>query len=81
MLIISELPIYSDVKTFPSTLHLFSTIQANIVLDIVTTAFSCYCEKQFSVEVAEVVDADGSVRVTPQLEYREEVKFMFNSKI
>jgi len=47
--------------------------KANIVLDIVTTAFSCYCEKQFSVEVAEVVDVDGSVRVTPQLEYREEV--------
>jgi len=47
--------------------------KANIVLDIVTTAFSCYCEKQFSVETVQVVDVDGSTRVTPKLEYREEV--------
>merc|ERR1712142_152620 len=47
--------------------------KANIVLDIVTTAFSCYCEKKFSVETAEVVEVDGSVSITPKLEYREEV--------
>jgi len=47
--------------------------KANIVLDIVTTAFSCYCEKKFSIEAAEVVGVDGSISVTPSLEYREEV--------
>jgi len=47
--------------------------KANIVLDIVTTAFSCYCVKPFTVETAEVVGVDGSVSVTPKLEYREEV--------
>merc|ERR1711973_231558 len=42
--------------------------KANIVLDIVTTAFSCYCVKPFTVETAEVVGVDGSVSVTPKLE-------------
>jgi len=47
--------------------------KAKIVLDIVTTAFSYYCAKKFSVEAAEVIEVDGSVSVTPKLEYREEV--------
>jgi len=47
--------------------------KANIVLAIITTAFSCYCEKKFSVEAAEVANVDGTIAVTPQLAYREEV--------
>lgn len=47
--------------------------KAKIVLDILTTAFSCYCEDKFSVEVAEVVSPDGTSMKTPELLYREEV--------
>jgi len=47
--------------------------KAKIVLEILTTAFSCYCEDQFSVEAVQVCNADGSTLETPQLEYREEV--------
>ena len=47
--------------------------KANIVLEILTTAFSCYCADEFSVEVVEVTNADGSKSETPELEYREEV--------
>lgn len=47
--------------------------KAKIVLEILTTAFSCYCEDVFSIEAAEVVEVDGSISVTPALEYREEV--------
>lgn len=47
--------------------------KAKIVLEILTTAFCCYCEDPFSIEAAEVVGVDGTISVTPALEYREEV--------
>lgn len=47
--------------------------KAKIVLDILTTAFSCYCEDKFSVEVCDVVSPDGSTMQTPEFAYREEV--------
>jgi len=47
--------------------------KAKIVLEILTTAFSCYCKDQFSVETVEVTNIDGSKSETPELEYREEV--------
>jgi len=47
--------------------------KAKIVLDILTTAFSCYCADKFSVEVCDIVSPDGSTMQTPELAYREEV--------
>ncbi|CAL1531271.1 unnamed protein product [Lymnaea stagnalis] len=46
--------------------------KATIVLDMLVAMFSVYCEKPFSVEAAEVVQPDGSVRVYPELPYRTE---------
>lgn len=46
--------------------------KATIVLDMLVTMFSVYCEKPFTVEVAEVIQPDGSVRVYPELPYRTE---------
>lgn len=47
--------------------------KAKIVLEILTTAFSCYCQDEFSVEACEVTPFQGSKFETPELEYREEV--------
>jgi len=47
--------------------------KAKTTLDILTTAFSCYCEDKFSVEMVEVVKPDESTMKTPELNYREEV--------
>jgi len=47
--------------------------KAKIVLEILTTAFCCYCKDEFSVETVEVTSLDGSKSETPDLDYREEV--------
>ncbi|KAK7476536.1 hypothetical protein BaRGS_00032216 [Batillaria attramentaria] len=47
--------------------------KAKIVLDILVTMFSEYCEKPFIIESAEVVNPDGSKVLYPELEYRTEV--------
>eukprot|EP00111_Clytia_hemisphaerica_P002446 TCONS_00007009-protein len=47
--------------------------KAKVVLDILTTAFSCYCADKFSVEICDVISADGTTNQTPELAYREEV--------
>jgi len=47
--------------------------KAKVVLDIITTAFSCYCKDEFSIEEVEVTDAEGKSEMYPKLPYREEV--------
>ncbi|KAK0061475.1 phenylalanine--tRNA ligase beta subunit [Biomphalaria pfeifferi] len=47
--------------------------KASLVLDMIVTMFSSYCEQPFTVEVAEVVQPDGTVKVYPDLPYRKEV--------
>uniref|UniRef100_A0A6I8NHR0 Phenylalanine--tRNA ligase beta subunit n=2 Tax=Ornithorhynchus anatinus TaxID=9258 RepID=A0A6I8NHR0_ORNAN len=47
--------------------------KAKIVLDIIVTMFSEYCEKRFTVEAAEVIYPDGKSYVYPELAYRKEV--------
>jgi len=47
--------------------------KAKVVLDILTTSFSCYCKDKFSVEMVEVTDSDKKTDLFPKLEYREEV--------
>ncbi|NXH22457.1 SYFB ligase, partial [Bucco capensis] len=46
--------------------------KARIVLDILVTMFSEYCEKPFSVEAAEVVYPHGKSHIYPELAYRKE---------
>jgi len=46
--------------------------KAKIVLDTMVAMFSEYCAKPFTVEVAEVVQPDGSVCRYPELAYRTE---------
>ncbi|XP_075014270.1 phenylalanine--tRNA ligase beta subunit isoform X2 [Calonectris borealis] len=46
--------------------------KAKIVLDIIVTMFSEYCEKPFSVEAAEVVYPNGKTHIYPELTYRKE---------
>ncbi|XP_010566717.1 PREDICTED: phenylalanine--tRNA ligase beta subunit [Haliaeetus leucocephalus] len=46
--------------------------KAKIVLDIIVTMFSEYCEKPFSVEAAEVVYPNGKTHIYPELAYRKE---------
>jgi len=46
--------------------------KAKIVLDMMITMFSGYCEAPFMVEVAEVEQPDGSVLTYPALAYRSE---------
>ncbi|KAJ7424106.1 Phenylalanine--tRNA ligase beta subunit [Willisornis vidua] len=46
--------------------------KAKIVLDIIVTMFSEYCEKPFTVEAAEVVYPNGKTHVYPELAYRKE---------
>ncbi|CAG5125031.1 unnamed protein product, partial [Candidula unifasciata] len=46
--------------------------KAKIVLDILVSMFSVYCEQSFTVEAAEVVQPDGTVLVYPELSYRKE---------
>ncbi|NXG31515.1 SYFB ligase, partial [Dromaius novaehollandiae] len=46
--------------------------KAKIVLDILVTMFSEYCEKPFSVEAAEVIYPNGKTHIYPELAYRKE---------
>ncbi|KAG7471072.1 hypothetical protein MATL_G00120500 [Megalops atlanticus] len=46
--------------------------KAKIVLDMIVTMFSEYCEEPFTVEEAEVVYPDGRVCMYPELAYRKE---------
>lgn len=46
--------------------------KAKIVLDMVITMFSEYCEKPFTVEEAKVTNLDGSVVAYPALQQRKE---------
>ncbi|XP_041120220.1 phenylalanine--tRNA ligase beta subunit-like isoform X3 [Polyodon spathula] len=46
--------------------------KAKIVLDMVVTMFSEYCDKPFTVEAAEVVYPDGKIFIYPELPYRKE---------
>ncbi|XP_053453087.1 phenylalanine--tRNA ligase beta subunit isoform X1 [Nycticebus coucang] len=47
--------------------------KAKIVLDIIVTMFSEYCENQFTVEAAEVVFPNGKLYTFPELTYRKEM--------
>ncbi|XP_036276722.1 phenylalanine--tRNA ligase beta subunit isoform X2 [Pipistrellus kuhlii] len=47
--------------------------KAKIVLDIIVTMFSEYCENQFTVEAAEVVFPNGKSHTFPELTYRKEM--------
>ncbi|XP_060049649.1 phenylalanine--tRNA ligase beta subunit [Erinaceus europaeus] len=47
--------------------------KAKIVLDIIVTMFSEYCENPFTVEAAEVVFPNGKLQTFPELTYRKEV--------
>ncbi|XP_029415849.1 phenylalanine--tRNA ligase beta subunit isoform X2 [Nannospalax galili] len=47
--------------------------KAKIVLDIIVTMFSEYCENQFTVEAAEVVSPNGKSNTFPELAYRKEI--------
>uniref|UniRef100_UPI00358E766A phenylalanine--tRNA ligase beta subunit-like n=1 Tax=Myxine glutinosa TaxID=7769 RepID=UPI00358E766A len=47
--------------------------KAKIVLDVLVTMFSEYCDDKFSVEAAEVVEPDGTVEIYPKLPYRMEL--------
>ncbi|XP_057613900.1 phenylalanine--tRNA ligase beta subunit isoform X2 [Chionomys nivalis] len=47
--------------------------KAKIVLDIIVTMFSEYCENQFTVEAAEVVSPNGKSNTFPELPYRKEM--------
>ncbi|XP_067395067.1 phenylalanine--tRNA ligase beta subunit isoform X1 [Emydura macquarii macquarii] len=46
--------------------------KAKIVLDILVTMFSEYCEKQFTVEAVEVTSLNGKTYIYPELAYRKE---------
>uniref|UniRef100_A0A8B9FD66 Phenylalanine--tRNA ligase beta subunit n=1 Tax=Amazona collaria TaxID=241587 RepID=A0A8B9FD66_9PSIT len=46
--------------------------KAKIVLDIIVTMFSEYCEKPFSVEAVEVIYPNGKTHIYPELAYRKE---------
>ncbi|XP_041126252.1 phenylalanine--tRNA ligase beta subunit-like [Polyodon spathula] len=46
--------------------------KAKIVLDMVVTMFSEYCDEPFTVEAAEVVYPDGKSCIYPELPYRKE---------
>ncbi|XP_013420944.1 phenylalanine--tRNA ligase beta subunit-like [Lingula anatina] len=47
--------------------------KAKVVLDTIVTMFSEYCQDQFTVEPAKVIQTDGSEVVYPDLNYRHEV--------
>uniref|UniRef100_A0AC11DB99 Phenylalanyl-tRNA synthetase subunit beta n=1 Tax=Ovis aries TaxID=9940 RepID=A0AC11DB99_SHEEP len=47
--------------------------KAKIVLDVIVTMFSEYCENQFTVEAAEVVFPNGKLHTFPELAYRKEM--------
>lgn len=47
--------------------------KAKIVLDIIVTMFSEYCENEFTVEAAEVVSPNGKSNTFPELAYRKEL--------
>uniref|UniRef100_K7E5Q8 Phenylalanine--tRNA ligase beta subunit n=1 Tax=Monodelphis domestica TaxID=13616 RepID=K7E5Q8_MONDO len=47
--------------------------KAKIVLDVIVTMFSEYCEKQFTVEAAEVIYPNGKSYLYPELAYRKEM--------
>ncbi|RXN01027.1 Phenylalanine--tRNA ligase beta subunit [Acipenser ruthenus] len=46
--------------------------KAKIVLDMMVTMFSEYCDEPFTVEAAEVVYPDGKTCIYPELPYRKE---------
>ncbi|XP_039611891.1 phenylalanine--tRNA ligase beta subunit [Polypterus senegalus] len=46
--------------------------KAKIVLDMMVTMFSEYCEEPFTVEAAEVLYPDGNTYIYPELPYRKE---------
>ncbi|XP_028650240.1 phenylalanine--tRNA ligase beta subunit [Erpetoichthys calabaricus] len=46
--------------------------KAKIVLDMMVTMFSEYCEEPFTVEAAEVLYPDGKTYIYPELPYRKE---------
>ncbi|XP_053315679.1 phenylalanine--tRNA ligase beta subunit [Spea bombifrons] len=46
--------------------------KAKIVLDILVTMFSEYCDEPFTVEAAEVIYPDGRTCIYPELSYRKE---------
>ncbi|XP_037122906.1 phenylalanine--tRNA ligase beta subunit [Syngnathus acus] len=46
--------------------------KAKIVLDMMVTMFSEYCSQPFTVEEVEVVNADGTTSIYPELAYRKE---------
>ncbi|XP_061684165.1 phenylalanine--tRNA ligase beta subunit isoform X1 [Syngnathoides biaculeatus] len=46
--------------------------KAKVVLDMMVTMFSEYCSEPFTVEEAEVVNADGTTCKYPELAYRKE---------
>ncbi|XP_040306284.1 phenylalanine--tRNA ligase beta subunit [Herpailurus yagouaroundi] len=47
--------------------------KAKIVLDVIVTMFSEYCENPFMVEAAEVVFPNGKSYIFPELAYRKEI--------
>lgn len=47
--------------------------KAQIVLDILTSCFSCYCKDKYSIEIVEVKTPDDKIHEYPKLPYREEV--------
>lgn len=47
--------------------------KARIVLDTIVCMFSQYCDNSFTVEPVEVIQADGTKCIYPDLAYREEV--------
>ncbi|OMO95854.1 Phenylalanyl-tRNA synthetase, class IIc, beta subunit, archae/euk cytosolic [Corchorus capsularis] len=52
--------------------------KAKIVLNIMVTTFSAYCERKFEVEPVEVIDADGKSSIYPDLsEYKMEVPLSY----
>ncbi|KAG2462566.1 SYFB ligase, partial [Polypterus senegalus] len=55
--------------TASELMHLY---KAKIVLDMMVTMFSEYCEEPFTVEAAEVLYPDGNTYIYPELPYRKE---------
>ncbi|KAM8953971.1 phenylalanine--tRNA ligase beta subunit [Pelodytes ibericus] len=57
--------------------------KTKIVLDILVTMFSEYCDEPFTVEAAEVIYPDGKTSIYPELAYRKEslLAEKINSKV
>lgn len=52
---------------------LFASKQAKVVLDTLVCMFSSHCSDSFTTEIVEVVSADGTSNLYPELAYRTEV--------